>query len=225
MVLIFDSLRHSRGGTRHRSCPTAPQAAPDRLSEEYADEVDVTQQRPGATHRDDHWLAPLILTLRLASPAFERFDALRRAHFPPERNVIPAHLTLFHALPGEREADIGEVLAATCAATAPLALRFPSLRFLGRGVAAEVVSPELLALRGKLAARWDAWLSAQDRQGYRPHITIQNKVSAEQARRLHAELAAAWEPFESTGDGLLLWRYLGGPWELVRDEPFASQRR
>lgn len=54
---------------------------------------------------------PLILALKLEQPAFERLDALRRAYFPPERNVIPAHLTLFHALPGDQEAAIRETRA------------------------------------------------------------------------------------------------------------------
>ena len=42
---------------------------------------------------------PLILTLRLDPESQARFDALRRAHFPPERNLLGAHVTLFHALP------------------------------------------------------------------------------------------------------------------------------
>ena len=45
--------------------------------------------------------APLILTLELDERSFAFFGAQRRRYFPPERNFIPAHLTLFHALPGE----------------------------------------------------------------------------------------------------------------------------
>ncbi len=165
---------------------------------------------------------PLVLTLKLAQPAFERFDALRCAHFPPERNVIPAHLTLFHALPGEHLPAIRQTLAAAQAAAPALPLRFPAPRSLGRGVAIVVDSPALIALRARLAAAWGSWLSAQDRQGYRPHITIQNKVAPEQARLLQAELAGAWVPFETLGEGLLLWRYLGGPWELLEEFRFAA---
>ena len=165
---------------------------------------------------------PLILTLKLARPAFERFDALRRAHFPPERNLIPAHLTLFHALPGEQVGPIYHKLAEVSAASPAVPLRFPAPRSLGRGVAIVVEAPALITLRGWLAAAWAGWLSAQDRQGYRPHITVQNKVAPEQARRLYAELAAAWVPCESTGDGLLLWRYLGGPWKLLEEFRFAG---
>jgi 2'-5' RNA ligase len=169
-------------------------------------------------------IPPLILTLKLEQPAFERLDALRRAHFPPERNVIPAHLTLFHALPGDQETAIRETLRSLCATTPVLRLRFPTLRLLGRGVAVGVESPELIPLRRQLASLWSGWLSAQDRQGFRPHITVQNKVTAEQARELYAALVAGWQPFEVAGEGLLLWRYLGGPWERVDEQRFLGDR-
>jgi hypothetical protein len=59
---------------------------------------------------------PLILTLALDGEAFAFFDGLRRAHFPPERNVVPAHVTLFHALPGEQRPAIGSLLDLVCRA-------------------------------------------------------------------------------------------------------------
>ncbi len=151
-----------------------------------------------------------------------RFDALRAAHFPPERNFLTAHLTLFHALPGEEESTVAETLRSLVARTAPPALRFPSLRFLGRGVAVEVESPALLAVRAELAAAWQGWLGAQDRQKWRPHVTIQNKVAPETARALHARLAAEWVPFAAAGASLGLWRYRGGPWEAAGAFPFTG---
>ena len=42
---------------------------------------------------------PLIVTALLDEAAQQRFDRLRRSHFPPERNHLDAHLTLFHRLP------------------------------------------------------------------------------------------------------------------------------
>lgn len=44
-----------------------------------------------------------ILTLHLDPTAQSRFEALRQRHYPPERNQIPAHLTLFHTLPDTRK--------------------------------------------------------------------------------------------------------------------------
>jgi 2'-5' RNA ligase len=164
---------------------------------------------------------PLILTLRLDPASFARLDGLRRAHFPPDRNVVPAHVTLFHALPGDREPEIREQIRDLAAMTPAVPLQFPGVRFLGKGVAVEVDAPELRSLRNRLARDWDGWLTPQDRQGYRPHVTVQNKAAKEDARRLFEELAAVWQPWAGVGDGLLLWRYVGGPWERVEEFAFG----
>lgn len=166
--------------------------------------------------------SPLIVTLQLDPHSFAALDALRAAHFPPARNFLPAHLTLFHALPGAHEAAIAAELAALAAVTPPPALTFPGVRFMGRGVMAQVASPALVDLRAELASRWREWLTPQDRQPFRPHVTLQNKAPADEARRLHAELAAAWHMPDGHGAGLLLWRYLGGPWERAGAFPFSA---
>lgn len=44
---------------------------------------------------------PLILTLRLDEDSQAFFNTQRRLYFPPERNFLDAHLTLFHQLPDE----------------------------------------------------------------------------------------------------------------------------
>lgn len=157
---------------------------------------------------------PLVLTLALDAASQAWLEALRRAHFPPERNLVPAHVTLFHALPGAERPAIAATLAAGCAAMpAPVPLRLGPPRFLGRGVALEVAAPAIAALRRDLAARWAAWLTRQDAQGWRPHATVQNKVPPEAARALHAALAASLPPRDAVAKGLLLWHYRGGPWE------------
>jgi 2'-5' RNA ligase len=165
---------------------------------------------------------PLILTLHMDESSREHFDRLRELHFPPERNYLNAHLTLFHQLPGEHEAEISTELREVCQEREPLTLSVTGLRFLGRGVAYELSSPQLLALRRELVRSWDPWLGAQDRQGFKPHITVQNKVSPEQARALHHELQVTFSPFEVGGLGLSLWRYLGGPWEPAGTYLFGS---
>lgn len=166
--------------------------------------------------------APLILTLRMDDASFSRLDALRRAHFPPSRNHLSAHLTLFHALPGEHAAEVSANLAAACAGTAPVPLRFAELRSFGKGVAYGVDSAPLVGLRRLLAQNWFGWLTAQDRGGFRPHVTVQNKVDPATARALFDELRAGFEPWEGRGEGLLLWRYRGGPWEEAGDFPFRG---
>jgi 2'-5' RNA ligase len=83
------------------------------------------------------------------------------------------------------------------------------------GVGVFLRSPQLNALRDGLAAEWWPWLTAQDQAGFRPHVTIQNKVSAAEARRTEREVAATRIP-RIRGVGLHLWRYRNGPWEDVQ---------
>lgn len=154
---------------------------------------------------------PLILTLDLGADQ-PRYDALRDAHFPPRDYRLPAHLTLFHHLPGEDEAGVAEHLAAVARMAAPLPLRFSEIVPLGRGVAVRVRSPAATALRAALAAHWTDRLTPQDR-GFRAHVTIQNKVGPEEARATLGEVSAGFEPHEGLSPALLLWRYRGGPWE------------
>ena len=96
------------------------------------------------------------------------------------------------------------------------------MRSLGRGVAVAVEGTELPALRKRLAAAFSAWLTAQDRQPYRPHVTVQNKVAPDAARRLFEGLSAGWVAFAGCGESLLLWRDPGGPWELADEFPFTA---
>ena len=65
--------------------------------------------------------APLILTAQLPRDLHARFTALRTAHFPPERNYLEAHVTLFHALPAMCEAEACNVLKRMAAEFAPVA--------------------------------------------------------------------------------------------------------
>jgi hypothetical protein len=173
----------------------------------------------GSSDRDDD---PLVLTLLLDPDTQAWLDALRRAHFPPERNLVPAHITLFHALPGAEFDPVLATLAEECRGVARSGVRIGPPRFLGRGVALEASAPAVAALRARLAARWREWLSPQDRQGWRPHATVQNKVGAERARALHADLTASLAVREGRAEGLLLWRYRGGPWEPVGTFAFAG---
>ncbi|MEE4310589.1 MAG: 2'-5' RNA ligase family protein [candidate division KSB1 bacterium] len=166
---------------------------------------------------------PLVLTLMLDDDTFATFDNLRREYFPPERNHIPAHLTLFHALPGREKERIIRTLDQTCSRTMAFPVHFSSVRFLGGGVAIDVDSDHLESLRNKLASEWKYWLTKQDSQRYRPHITIQNKVSPNSARLLFNTIQYKWEAMEGWGMGLLLWTYIGGPWKLEKSFFFKSK--
>lgn len=159
--------------------------------------------------------APLILTLGLHADDQARFERLRALHFPTDRNLIPAHITLFHHLPGREIEAVQQTLEQQCNAVPPFEVTAAGLRFLGRGVAYSLTAPALSTLRASLAKQWRPWLTLQDQQGYRPHVTIQNKATPEAARALHRSLEAAFTPFTVRAEALLLWRYLGGPWEAA----------
>ncbi|MCY7376096.1 MAG: 2'-5' RNA ligase family protein [Pyrinomonadaceae bacterium] len=165
---------------------------------------------------------PSILTVKFDADSFGFFDLLRRKHFPPERNFLAAHITLFHHLPGEEIEHIEDELMRICADYEAFELHFPALRFLGKGTAAEIESAELIKLRSTLAARWEQWLTAQDKQKFKPHITIQNKVAPDEARRLFEAMRASWEAKTGNAVGLQLWHYKGGPWELANEFTFGN---
>ncbi len=164
---------------------------------------------------------PLILTLVLDDLTQGRFERERRQHFPAARNFIPAHVSLFQSLPGA-ELDAIAARLESLRGRPRLAVEVTGVRTLGRGCAYTLHSPALDALRGELARDWGGWLGAQDRQGHRPHVTVQNKVSVEEARDTLARLQAGFAPWAAQGVALRLWRYLGGPWEELLDVGFAE---
>jgi 2'-5' RNA ligase len=127
---------------------------------------------------------------------------------------LAAHVTLFHALPGEH-LDVVDADLRAAADREAFDVAVTGLRFLGRGVAYVLDSRDLTVLRDRLAAAWEPWLTRQDRQRHPPHVTVQNKVDPVVARALHDRLLAGFSPWTVRARGLGLWRYLGGPWEPV----------
>jgi len=94
--------------------------------------------------------SPPIVTLRPDPASQERFQTERDFWFPPERNVVPAHLMLFHHLSGDRRRDRAARLADVAAAAMSLALRVAGLLSLGRGVAFDLEVPGGRALRDRI---------------------------------------------------------------------------
>lgn len=166
--------------------------------------------------------APLILALTLDGASFAYLDGLRRRHFPPERNIVPAHLTLFHSLPGSERRTVEADLGAACRTRRPFDLQATGPRSLGRGVAIAFSSPELVSLRNDLAREWRDWLTPQDSARIAPHVTVQNKVAPDAARALLADLAAGFAPFSARAEGVTLWEYRGGPWAAPKRFRFGA---
>lgn len=158
---------------------------------------------------------PLVLTLAVDDAAQAHFDAERTRLFPAGRTQVGAHVTLFHAVPGELEAQVRNDLVQACRPT--FAVGVAGVLPLGRGVAYALASPELTRRHRALQQQWWPHLTAQDRQGFRPHITVQNKVSPAEARSTLALLRRTFRPYEIDATGFVLWRYDDGPWtELAR---------
>ncbi len=165
--------------------------------------------------------APIIVSALFGRQDQAAFDALRRQHFPPERNVLAAHLTLFHHLPPSALDELKHRLnAATRGVRAPTA-KAAGLMSLGRGVAVKIESPGLTAIRRDLCAAFAGLLTPQDAGGWRPHVTIQNKVAPSMAKLLLGALSKEFRPHDVEIAGIATWYYRGGPWEPISRHMFA----
>lgn len=161
----------------------------------------------------------LIVTAELGQDDFAWLEGLRRAHYPADRNRVPAHLTMFHSLPPSAEREVRARLSELANAPPPRA-RIEGLMDLGGGVAFRVVSDDLDRIRDGLAEMLRGLLGAQDAGGWRPHVTIQNKVPPRTARALLIELQRRFVGRPLAIRGLGLHRYRDGPWEPVAVFPF-----
>ena len=159
--------------------------------------------------------APFIVTAELPGEILAWADGLRRAHFPPERNHLAAHVTLFHSFAPSLREELPRELARCAAAYASPPAQIDGLMDLGGGTALAVRSPAMLAVRDELAERFFAMLTAQDRGGKRLHITVQNKVARKAAQTLQAQLEADLTPRLFRFTGLGLHRYLNPHWEAL----------
>ena len=165
--------------------------------------------------------APIIVTALIGAPDFAYLDGLRRTHFPPERNVLRAHLTLFHHLPPSCADELKQLLRDEARGNDPQA-RLSGLINLGGGVAFRIESPNLEDIRARIAERFAPMLLPQDRNPWRAHVTVQNKVKAPQARALLDQLSADFRPRPLALSGLAAWWYRGGPWEAIVAYKFGT---
>jgi hypothetical protein len=165
--------------------------------------------------------APIIVTALFGKQDTAYFDGLRRVHFPAERNQLPAHLTMFHHLGPSLEAELRQRLANETRGVRAPAARLAGLMSLGKGVAFRIESPELADIRDRLADSFAAMLTPQDAVGWRPHVTVQNKVTPAEAKALQTALALDFRPRPVVIAGLASWWYRGGPWEPLSRHMFA----
>jgi hypothetical protein len=155
--------------------------------------------------------APIIVTAVIGREDQAWLDAQRAAYYPPDRNVLPAHLTMFHHLPPSLEAEVRQRLGELAHEGAPVA-RIAGLVSLGQGVAYRIESHDLEDRRAWLADLWAGVLTPQDRAPWWPHVTIQNKVPPTESRTLLARLRTDFRPKPLAITGFASWHYRGGPW-------------
>jgi hypothetical protein len=166
--------------------------------------------------------APIIITATMGKAEQAWANRLRTAHFPPERNYLDAHITLFHHLPPAHLGEIKSRLAAMAREHAPPPATLCDVMMLGRGVAYRVDCPALLAMRDALADGFTGLLTPQDQARPRLHITVQNKVEPAVAKALHAALLAEFHPRPFAITGLAAHYYRGGPWEAIQAWSFSG---
>jgi hypothetical protein len=151
-----------------------------------------------------------VITLRMDEVTFARLDVLRGRYFPPDINFLPAHLTLFHALTDEQVSRLR--VARPNPVGESIALQFVRPTLIGRGVAIEVARGGVLDLHRRLIEAVGCGLTRQDRRSFRPHVTIQNKVTRADAKAAFSAVGKDFSPWGGHGIGLDVWRYLAGRW-------------
>jgi hypothetical protein len=164
---------------------------------------------------------PLIVTADFAAADFGWLEGLRRAHYPAGLNRVPVHLTMFQALPPSAVEEVRQQLALHSAGPPPRAT-IAGLMNLSGGVAFRIVSDELESIREAIADHFHGLLCAPDAVGWRPHITIQNKVPPRQAKQLLEDLERDFRPRPLGIAGLTVHRYRGGPWETLANYKFRG---
>lgn len=159
--------------------------------------------------------APFIVTAELPADIFSWANGLRAENYPPERNWLKAHVTLFHSFAPSLRDELPRFLARMAGEYAAPPAEVSGLIDLGGGTALAIRSPGMLTIRERIAEHFWHMLTSQDQGGKKLHITVQNKVPRQTAMALQAELGARLKPrtFAFTGLGLHLYR--NPHWEAV----------
>lgn len=169
--------------------------------------------------------APIIITASMDAADQAWANKLRSAHFPVERNILDAHITLFHHLPPSVLPELKARVATLMREHPTPIAQVSGIINLGRGVAFRVDCPALLAVREDLADAFHGMLTPQDMAKPRLHITVQNKVEPAKARALTAQLEKSFVPRSLSITGLCAFHYLGGPWSPIAQWKFRGNRR
>jgi 2'-5' RNA ligase superfamily len=166
-------------------------------------------------------VAPIIVAALFGAQDQAFFDGQRTRYFPPERNHLSAHLTMFHHLPPSTADEVKHRLSQEARGVPAPVARIAGLLSLGRGVAYRIDSPDLATIRERLADAFAGLLTPQDQAGWRAHVTVQNKVEPAVAKAMLADLQTGFVPRPVAIAGLAAYWYRGGPWEPMSRHMFA----
>lgn len=180
-----------------------------------------------STRRDEEHV--YVLTFKLDDSLSRPMNEMRKQYFPKRLNRIPAHLTLFHALPHSHIEALEEGLNQVASKTQSFQVTTggPFRMRKGVGVNVDAGYQDLKEVHSQLRSQWMEFLSEQDQGGFRPHWTVMNKVDEEEEVD-NALGAVRKELSQSTREGraigLDLWKYDRGNWIWAKEYTFGASK-
>lgn len=162
----------------------------------------------------------ILILAALPPDIFAWADGLRRKYYPPERNRLPAHVTLFHGLPPSAAGEVQARLQALAAQLPPPAAQITGIMDLHGGTALRIRSAGMEATHAELAAQLHGIVQQRDRHDLQLHITLQHKVPLAQARDLQAQLAKMDYQRSFHFTAFATHRWDGELWRFERKWPF-----
>ena len=162
----------------------------------------------------------IILTLLMDENSQSFFDAQRKLYFPAYANFTNAHITLVHCLPNIE--IVFKTLFETCKKTKSFSVEVNDIFNINNFNAYKIISKDILDLHKNLQTTFKHFLSQKDLKPIKPHITIQNKVTAYKAKKTYEIIKADFKPFEATILGISCWYFTKNNWEKKEDYLFLS---
>ena len=155
---------------------------------------------------------PLILTLKLDKATQTFLTDLRTKHFPKNRNYLAAHVTLFHAIPAHRYADLDAHLHALAQKTNSWDVFVGEPKKMSnKGVMVTVrdrphgtiesIHDDIQHFLKTSAKKDEDRLTDQDsRRMGKAHVTIMNKAEEDEVERCLQEVEKDFAGLKQPGD-------------------------
>lgn len=156
---------------------------------------------------------PLVITLTLDKQTQHFLTSLRSKYFPPHKNYLHAHVTLFHAIPPHRYEEISTEIQSICSKTSPWQVYVGDAKKMGnRGVMVSVrdqrrsiewIHRRLLRFLEKGIKEDKDKLTEQDKKhwGKVAHVTILNKAEeVDEVEKCLEEVTELFEGMKNAGD-------------------------